>query len=112
MIALKNRIIEFESGSAVLAFSGAQILDEMVIALNKVGAKKIRIIGHTDSSGNAHQNLQLSQQRAEAVKTYLIKKNIPAHLLSTDGLGASKPVAENTTAEGRKKNRRIEFEVL
>ncbi len=110
--ALKNRIIEFESGSAVLAFSGAQILDEMVIALNRVGAKKIRIIGHTDSSGNAHQNLQLSQQRAEAVKTYLIKKNIPAHLLSTDGLGASKPVAENTTAEGRKKNRRIEFEVL
>jgi OOP family OmpA-OmpF porin len=54
----------------------------------------------------------LSQQRAEAVKAYLIKKNIPAHLLSTDGLGASKPVAENTTAEGRKKNRRIEFEVL
>ena len=110
--ALKNRIIEFESGSAVLAFSGAQILDEMVIALNKVGAKKIRIIGHTDSSGNTHKNLLLSQQRAEAVKTYLIAKNIPAHLLSTDGLGASKPVADNTTAEGRKKNRRIEFEVL
>ena len=110
--ALKNRIIEFESGSAVLAFSGAQILDEMVIALNKVGAKKIRIIGHTDSSGNAHKNLQLSQQRAEAVKAYLIAKNIPAYLLSTDGLGASRPVADNTTAEGRKKNRRIEFEVL
>ena len=110
--ALKNRIIEFESGSAILTIAGKKILDEMAIALNKVGAKKIRIIGHTDSSGNAHQNLQLSQQRAEAVKTYLIKKNIPAHLLSTDGLGASKPVAENTTAEGRKKNRRIEFEVL
>ncbi|ATO20560.1 hypothetical protein BS636_13215 [Acinetobacter sp. LoGeW2-3] len=110
--ALKNRIIEFESGSAVLAASSAQILDEMVIALNKVGGKKVRIIGHTDSSGDTNKNFVLSQQRAEAVKAYLIAKNIPAHLLSTEGLGASKPVADNATAEGRKKNRRIEFEVL
>ncbi|WP_425878350.1 OmpA family protein [Acinetobacter sp. TWP2-2-3] len=110
--ALKNRIIEFESGSAVLATSGIQILDEMVSALNKVSGKKIRIIGHTDSSGDTNQNLMLSQQRAQAVKAYLIAKNIPSHLLSTEGLGSSKPVAENTTAEGRKKNRRIEFEVL
>lgn len=110
--ALKNRIIEFESGSAVLAASGIQILDEMVSALNKVSSKKVRIIGHTDSSGDANKNLMLSQQRAEAVKTYLIEKNIPAHLLNTEGLGSSKPVADNTTAEGRKKNRRIEFEVL
>ncbi|WP_310077636.1 OmpA family protein [Acinetobacter lwoffii] len=110
--ALKNRIIEFESGSSVLATSGIQILDEMVSALNKVSGKKIRIIGHTDSSGDTNKNLMLSQQRAEAVKAYLIAKNIPSHLLSTEGLGSSKPVAENRTAEGRKKNRRIEFEVL
>lgn len=110
--ALKNRIIEFESGSAVLAVSGAQILDEMAIALNKVGGKKVRIIGHTDSSGDANKNLVLSQQRAETVKAYLIEKNIPTHLLNAEGLGSSKPVADNTTAEGRKKNRRIEFEVL
>ena len=68
--ALKNRIIEFESGSAVLATSGIQILDEMVSALNKVSGKKIRIIGHTDSSGDTNQNLMLSQQRAQAVKAY------------------------------------------
>ncbi|WP_373687394.1 OmpA family protein [Acinetobacter sp. YH12226] len=110
--ALKNRTIEFESGSAVLAASGIQILDEMVTALNKVSGKKIRIIGHTDSSGDPYKNLMLSQQRAEAVKAYLIAKNVPAHLLSTKGSGSSKPMAENTTAEGRKKNRRIEFEVL
>lgn len=110
--ALKNRIIEFESGSAVLAASGIQILDEMVSALSKVGGKKVRIIGHTDSSGDANKNLVLSQQRAEAVRAYLIEKNIPAQFLNTEGLGASKPVADNTTAEGRKKNRRIEFEVL
>ena len=102
----------FESGSAILAASGTQILDEMVMALNKLEGKKVRIIGHTDSSGDANKNLVLSQQRAEAVKTYLIAKNIPAHLLNTEGLGSNKPVADNTTAEGRKKNRRIEFEVL
>ena len=110
--ALKNRIIEFESGSSVLATSGIQILDEMVSALNKVSGKKIRIIGHTDSSGDTNKNLILSQQRAESVKAYLIAKNIPAHLLSTKGSGSSKPVADNATAEGRKRNRRIEFEVL
>src|SRR5690606_24897240 len=110
--ALKNRIIEFESGSAVLATSGIQILDEMVSALNKVSGKKIRIIGHTNSSGDTNKNLILSQQRAESVKAYLIAKNISVHLLSTKGSGSSKPVADNATAEGRKKNRRIEFEVL
>lgn len=110
--ALKNRIIEFESGSAVLAASGIRILDEMVSALNKVSGKKIRIIGHTDSSGDTNKNLMLSQQRAEAVKAYLIAKNLPAHLLSTEGSGSSKPVADNATADGRKRNRRIEFEVL
>jgi len=110
--ALKNRIIEFESGSAILAASGVQILDEMAVALKRVGGKKVKILGHTDSSGDADKNIILSQQRADAVKTYLIHKNIPAESLSTEGLGSNKPVADNTTSEGRKKNRRIEFEVL
>jgi len=110
--ALKNRIIEFESGSAILAASGMQILDEMAVALKRVRGKKVKILGHTDSSGDADKNIILSQQRADAVKTYLIHKNTPAESLSTEGLGSNKPVADNTTVEGRKKNRRIEFEVL
>lgn len=110
--ALKNRIIEFESGSAILAASGMQILDEMAVALKRVRGKKVKILGHTDSSGDADKNIILSQQRADAVKIYLIHKNIPAESLSTEGLGSNKPVADNTTVEGRKKNRRIEFEVL
>lgn len=109
---LKNRIIEFESGSAILAASGTKILDEMAVALHKVGGKKVKIIGHTDSSGDAEKNLMLSQQRAAAVKKYLIAKSIAAESLSIEGLGSSKPVADNATADGRKKNRRIEFEVL
>lgn len=110
--ALKNRIIEFESGSAVLLPAGTQILDEMVVALNRVQGKNVKIIGHTDSQGNPDKNKMLSQQRADAVKQYLISKSIAAARLSTEGLGADKPVADNASPEGRKKNRRIEFEVL
>ena len=65
-----------------------------------------------DSSGDADKNLALSQARAAAVKNYLISKAIPAGNLSTEGFGSGQPVADNATAEGRRKNRRIEFEVL
>jgi len=109
---LKKRIIEFESGSVILAESGTKILDEMVVALSKVTEKKVKIIGHTDSSGDPAKNLILSHERAAAVKNYLIGKNIPIKSLTVEGLGSNKPVADNTTAEGRKRNRRIEFEVL
>ena len=110
--ALKNRIIEFESGSAILTVAGKKILDEMAVALNQVGTKKVKIIGHTDSSGDAEKNLVLSQQRAAAVQSYLVAKHIAADRLSAEGKGANQPIADNTTAEGRRKNRRIEFEVL
>jgi len=54
----------------------------------------------------------LSQERAAAVQSYLVAKSIAAERLSTEGKGSSQPVADNATADGRKKNRRIEFEVL
>ncbi|MBF7689647.1 OmpA family protein [Acinetobacter sp. FNA3] len=110
--ALKNRIIEFESGSAILTVTGQRILDEMALALQKLNGKSIKIIGHTDSSGDLKKNTLLSHDRAEAVKKYLISKGINPSSLSAYGLGSEKPVADNTTAEGRKKNRRIEFEVI
>jgi OOP family OmpA-OmpF porin len=110
--ALKDRIVEFESGSAILTATGTKILDEMAVALNKVRDKNVKIIGHTDSSGDAKKNVALSMARAEAVKMYLIQKEIIAGRLSTAGLGSVKPVADNASIEGRKKNRRIEFEVL
>lgn len=110
--ALGNRIVEFESGSAILTATGQQILDEMALALNKVGNKSVRIIGHTDSQGNATTNLGLSLQRANAVREYLVTKGVNKSLLSTNGLGSTKPIADNSTEEGRRRNRRIEFEVL
>ncbi|MCU4377141.1 OmpA family protein [Acinetobacter haemolyticus] len=110
--ALKDRIIEFESGSAILTETGKRILDEMAVALNKVGGKQVKIIGHTDSSGDASRNVILSKERAVAVQDYLVSKNIATDRLSTEGKGASEPIADNATADGRRKNRRIEFEVL
>jgi OOP family OmpA-OmpF porin len=110
--ALGNRIVEFESGSAILTATGQRILDEMAIALNKVSNKSVRIIGHTDSQGNPVTNLGLSLQRANAVRDYLAAKGVNKTLLRTEGLGAKQPVADNNTEEGRRRNRRIEFEVL
>ncbi|RYG17205.1 MAG: OmpA family protein [Chitinophagaceae bacterium] len=92
--------------------TGQKILDEMALALNKVGNKSVRIIGHTDSQGNATTNLGLSLQRANAVREYLVNKGVNRSLLSTNGLGSTQPIAENNTEEGRRRNRRIEFEVI
>lgn len=108
---LDKRIIEFESGKATLAASGRAILDEMAAALQKVKGKKVEVIGHTDNIGLRDSNLALSQARAEAVRTYLSGKGINPGMVMVSGQGPDRPVAENTSAEGRARNRRIEFRV-
>lgn len=110
--ALANRIIEFQSGSAVLTPVGQGILNDMAVALNKVGGRSVRIIGHTDDQGIPATNLALSLARADAVKAYLITKGLHAESLTAQGLGSTKPIADNATDEGRRRNRRIEFDVL
>ena len=67
------------------------------------------MIGHTDSQGNKATNQNLSQARADAVKAYLIEAGIKGELLSASGQGADRPVASNDSADGRARNRRIEF---
>ncbi|ATQ76557.1 cell envelope biogenesis protein OmpA [Massilia violaceinigra] len=106
---LANRIVEFESGKATLTPAGRAILDEMAAAMIKLKDRKVDIIGHTDSQGNKATNQNLSQARAEAVKTYLTSSGIKAELLSASGQGADRPVASNDSADGRARNRRIEF---
>ena len=108
---LDKRIIEFESGKATLTASGRAILDEMAAALQKVKGKKVEVIGHTDNIGLRDSNLALSQARAEAVRTYLTGKGINPDMVMVSGQGPDRPVAENTSAEGRARNRRIEFRV-
>jgi len=106
---LSNRIVEFESGSATLTPQGVAILDEMVAAMKQIGMPKVQIIGHTDSSGNRQANVSLSLARANSVRVYLIGKGIPAESLTATGAGPDHPVTSNATAEGRARNRRIEF---
>ncbi len=108
---LARRIIEFESGKATLAPSGKSILDEMAAALLKVNGKKVEVIGHTDNTGVRERNLALSLARAEAVRSYLAGHGIPLTQVLVSGQGPDRPVAENANADGRARNRRIEFRV-
>jgi outer membrane protein OmpA-like peptidoglycan-associated protein len=70
---------------------------------------KFEVDGHTDNSGNAPHNLQLSQQRADAVRTQLIAMGIDGSRLTTKGWGDTKPISDNNTLEGKANNRRVEF---
>ncbi|HSD36832.1 MAG TPA: OmpA family protein [Rhodocyclaceae bacterium] len=109
---LANRIVEFESGSSKLAPQGAQLLDEMSAAILRVGKHRIQIVGHTDSSGHPDANQVLSQSRAESVRRYLMGKGLDGSSLEAQGMGANEPIAANTTADGRARNRRIEFRIV
>ncbi|HEU4620631.1 MAG TPA: OmpA family protein [Burkholderiaceae bacterium] len=109
---LANRIVEFESGSSTLTANGRGVLDEMAKAMLKLGQKKFEVIGHTDNIGARATNLSLSQARADAVVAYLAEKGVAAALMSASGAGADRPIADNATAEGRARNRRIEFRVV
>jgi OOP family OmpA-OmpF porin len=106
---LEGKTIEFATGSAELSPEGKKLLDELVPFIQKAKDFPILIGGHTDNRGDAKKNLELSKQRAEAVKKYLIGKNIPEAQLIADGYGSQQPIADNQTEEGRKKNRRIAF---
>ncbi|MFI5264832.1 MAG: OmpA family protein, partial [Candidatus Kapaibacterium sp.] len=72
----------------------------------------LRIEGHADASGIREKNQELSIQRAEAVKRYLIQSGIEAGRLQTQGYGDARPIADNSTDEGRRLNRRIEFVIV
>ncbi len=108
---LGTRVIEFEAGSALIADSGKAILDEIADVLKKTSPEKVEVIGHTDNVGQGAHNLALSRARADSVKTYLVAKGIAPGSIATSGMGANQPVVPNTTEEGRRRNRRIEFRV-
>jgi OOP family OmpA-OmpF porin len=108
---LANRIVEFESGKATLTPAGRVILDQMGAAMQKLQGRKVEIIGHTDNQGLKASNQNLSQARAEAVKTYLTGKGLNGDLLTASGQGSDRPIASNDTPDGRARNRRIEFRI-
>jgi OOP family OmpA-OmpF porin len=77
-----------------------------------VALEVIIAVGHTDSVGSDAYNQKLSVRRAEAIKAYLVSKGIEKNRIYTEGKGEKQPVADNKTAEGRAKNRRVEIEVV
>ena len=102
----------FQSGKAVLKPEGKAKLDDLVSKVKGINLEVIIAVGHTDSVGSDASNQKLSVRRAEAVKAYLVSKGIEQNRVYTEGKGEKQPVADNKTAEGRAKNRRVEVEVV
>lgn len=106
-----TRNIFFTTASAELLPVSHIALDRIVHLLNAAVELKIIIQGHTDNQGSKNDNQLLSCKRAESVKDYLIGKDIAAYRLKTEGYGQEQPIAENSTSEGRAKNRRVVFKI-
>ena len=104
--------IYFESGSARLDARSEPLLNSIVDIISRCPELIIQVSGHTDSDGSAQSNMRLSKLRAAAVAQYLASKNIPTDRIRSVGYGETQPVASDQTAEGKHKNRRIEFAVV
>lgn len=103
--------ILFDTGKASLREEGVRVLDALVAASLQCLSAHVTVEGHTDDQGEPEANMALSEARARAVVDYLVAGGIAADRLSAVGWGEANPIAENTTAEGRQMNRRIEFRV-
>jgi outer membrane protein OmpA-like peptidoglycan-associated protein len=104
--------IYFDQGKATIRKQSTAVLDGAVKVLKEFPSISMEISGHTSSEGDKAFNDKLSQERADAVKQWLVDKGIPSERIKSRGVGPSEPIADNKTAAGRAKNRRIEFKVL
>ena len=102
----------FDFNKSALKPEGRAKLDDLVGKIKGISLEVIIAVGHTDSVGSDAYNQKLSVKRAESVKAYLVTKGIEKNRVYTEGKGEKQPVADNKTAEGRAKNRRVEIEVV
>jgi OOP family OmpA-OmpF porin len=102
----------FDFDKAVLKPEAKAKLDDLIGKTKGVNLEVIIAVGHTDSVGSDSYNQKLSIKRSEAVKDYIVSKGIEKNRVYTEGKGEKQPVADNKTAEGRAKNRRVEIEVV
>jgi flagellar motor protein MotB len=109
-VVLNN--ILFETGKSVLTKSSYDEIDRLLSILEENPKMRIEISGHTDKTGSEPLNFKLSENRAKAVVDYLVQKGISSSQLEYKGFGSLQPVADNATAAGRTKNRRVEFKIL
>jgi OmpA-OmpF porin, OOP family len=102
----------FDFDKSVLKPDGKAKLDDLVSKMQGLNLEAVITVGHTDSVGTDSYNQALSMRRAEAVKAYLVSAGVDKSRVYTEGKGEKQPVADNKTAEGRAKNRRVEIEVV
>ena len=109
---LATNNIEFEVDSSTITQKGIETVKKIYAILKKYPDTKLEIGGHTDSDGKASYNLQLSQERVDAVKKALVEFGLDGNRFKTKGYGESKPLFKNDTAEHKAKNRRVEFIII
>ena len=109
-IALKN--VFFETGKSFVKIDSYPELDRLISLMKEVPTLKIELSGHTDNIGKDDYNLKLSQNRADAVKNYLVSRAVDPNRIDAVGYGETRPIVSNDTKEGRASNRRTEFEII
>jgi outer membrane protein OmpA-like peptidoglycan-associated protein len=111
-------LVKFDSGilfdidRADLKAAAKTNLNNLAASLQSNPQTNITIIGHTDNTGSADHNMDLSVRRAESVRSYIIANNVSSTRLVTTGRGAAEPIADNTTVDGRTQNRRVEIAIV
>lgn len=110
VITLSGAVL-FATGKSELLTIAREKLTDVAKVLKEQGSPPLRIEGHTDSVGSAEENRKLSLARADAVKSHMVSSGYPADKIRTVGLGPDRPVADNTSPEGRANNRRVEIVV-
>lgn len=108
----KSENVLFATGKAVLVATGKKELDIIADYLKTYTGFNVLVEGHTDNTGDEKLNQKLSEARAESAKKYLVSQGVDGSRLSTVGYGESMPIADNKTAEGKKKNRRVQFKIV
>lgn len=104
--------IEFDKGLATIKKGSEGLIREAGAVLKEYPNLRIRVVGHTDDTGDADENKKLSEARAQSVKDFLVAEGIAAERVEVRGAGPTMPIADNKTNAGRQKNRRIEFELI
>ena len=106
------KTILFDTGKATIKFESAEVLNQIINVLKKFPKSRFRIEGYTDSVGKKQKNIELSQNRADAVKIYLIQGGIDQSRLESKGYGPERPIASNKNKKGRELNRRVEINLI
>ena len=104
--------VNFEFDSAALTNDAKSQLDQAATTLNANSLVNVKVVGHTDSRGSENYNQGLSERRAAAVVNYLTANGVSSSRLTSEGMGEVNPIADNSTEEGRYRNRRVEFIVV